>query len=109
MEQAKSKPLGIKPTTYLSKLSDLANHPEINFIVMMDNSMRYDDGYGSDRNTSYSTLVYMSIIGLEDENSVREWIRTNMDARFAPVKEYKIFKISPVQIMTEVSINVSLT
>jgi hypothetical protein len=99
----------IKPTVYLSKLADLSAHPEINFVVITDSSLRYDDGYGSSNNPSTSTLNYLSLMGLEDEESVKAWIRSNMDTKYSSVKEYKIFKVSPVQIMTEVSISVSMS
>lgn len=99
-----------KPTIYLSKLSDLSVHPEINFVIMTDTSMTYDDGYGygSSGRPSVSTLNYISMMGLEDEDAVKVWIKLNMDSKHSSVKEYKIFKISSVQVLTEVSISVSL-
>lgn len=93
---------------YLNTLSDFKNHPEVNYVVFLDASLRYDDGYGSSTNPSHSTLNYFKLVGLENEESVKSWIKDNMTARFSVEADYKIFKISPVQVMTEVSISVSL-
>jgi len=62
------------------------------FAVLCNESMSYDDGYGSRDGPSYSTHHYLSYIFFESDEALEAWILENYQK-----KTFQVVKMTPVQ------------
>lgn len=76
------------------------------FIVICNESMTYDDGYGRNGAPSMSTKIYQKVEKFQTEDELREWILRNENA-YCP-KKFEVFSAEPVTITTSISINIDI-
>ena len=86
----------------ISKFEDLKGFDTVQFIVMYEDTVRYDDGYGGTGSSDF-----LQIEGFENEEQLKEWIRTEMTpGKYGKVpREYKILRWQPIEPVVQVSIN----
>ena len=87
----------------ISKFEDLTGFEEgVKFIVLYEDHLNYDDGYGGT-----STANYLTVEGFEDEEQLKEWIRAEMTPKRygSGPRNYKILRWQPIEPVVQVSIN----
>lgn len=85
----------------ISRFEDLKGFEGVQFIVLYEDSLCYDDGYGGT-----SKAFYLQIEGFEDEEQLKEWIRTEMTPKkySSGPRDYKILRWQPIEPVVQVSI-----
>lgn len=87
----------------ISKFEDLKDFENgVKFVVLYEDHINYDDGYGGT-----SVARYMSMEGFENEEQLKEWIRTEMTPKKygSGPREYRILRWQPIEPVVQVSIN----
>jgi hypothetical protein len=92
-----------EPTFSVSELKDLPPTPH--FVVLVEESFSYDDGYGERGQTSTSTHRSLSYTAVMNEEVLKTWILENDKPRYGQPKQYKIFRVSPVTVVKHVDIS----
>lgn len=95
----KSPYYGLEFVSAVEKLS-----PDTEFIVLENSSRSYPDPYddrsGGSNNTT--TDYYCSVIAFKNEDALRHWVENHNDFTVFP-KKFKILRVSPVEILKEIS------
>lgn len=73
------------------------------FLLICEDSMRYDDGYGHAGSPSYSTLNYSTVKEFTDEEKLKEWIIRNSES-YSPVK-FKVYRATELNVSTKVVVS----
>lgn len=86
---------------HVSQVSDFAKF-KTEFIIVLDEQMSYMGAdYGPpDPPPSMETMNYVSVIAIENQEQLQEWVQQNQGNRYP--KAFKIFRIAPVNVTTEV-------
>lgn len=86
----------------ISKFEDLKGFDGIQFIVLYEDCVRYDDGYGGRASTSY-----LAIEGFENEEQLKEWIHNEMKPKQygSSPRDYKILRWQQIEPLIQISIN----
>ena len=78
----------------LDKIPDVAH-----FAILVEESMRYDDGYGENGHTSYSTHNYLSYVFFDTEEALDAWIVENHLK-----KKFKVINVKAVEFELKTTI-----
>ena len=76
------------------------------YVVLIEESMKYDDGYGSVGSPSYSTHTSLSYNVFMSEKELKDWIIKNDDSTYK--KQYSVYHVSPCVISKQVSVDVKV-
>lgn len=81
------------------------------FIVMYDETHGYmGANYGPpDPPPQMEYETRATIVSLNSEEEVIEWIKDNQETKYGQPKKYKVFKIDPIWVRTEVSVSLGKT
>ena len=60
-------------------------------MVLVQDSMTYDDGYGDRHSSSMSTLRYMRVLVFETQKGLENWMIENHSSN-----KFKVFRAAPV-------------
>lgn len=90
----------------LRELSDYDKH-QPKFIIMWDETHSYMGAdYGPpDPPPQMESETRAQVIALHSEEEVAEWIKENQTTQYGRPKTFKVFRIEPVIVKTEVSIS----
>ena len=90
-------------TNVLSKLEDLKLLDNVEYIVIYDKQLSYQDVY--DTPPSTSTYNHLQVEAFENQEQLKEWIYQNVLSgdHYKPTK-YKILRWSPVEATVQVSV-----
>ena len=89
-------------------LRKLADYDKLQpkFIVMYDETHSYmGANYGPPDpppQMEYETRI--AIVSLNSEEEVIEWIKDNQESKYGQPKRFKVFKIDPISVKTEVRV-----
>jgi len=88
----------------MTTISHIKQVPTIaHFAALVDNTLRYDDGYGDGlAGASYSNLEYLDYITFDSEHELKEWIIEAQQDK----KVFKIISVTPVSF--EMNVNITL-
>lgn len=90
--------------TTVSDVKDLSTEPT--YIIVYNDRMTYDDGYGRPGSPSTSTLHFLRHMQVTEEE-LKQWIIEN-DASYTK-KTYRVLHATPVLIEKTVSISLNLS
>lgn len=90
----------------LRQLSDFDKH-QPKFIVMYDETFSYMGAdYGPpDPPPQMESETRAQMIALHSEEELAEWIRENQGFQYSRPKPFKVFRLEPVTVKTEISIS----
>lgn len=86
------------------RFKDLSLTP-YEFVVFVEESFRYDTGYGTHDSPDYSTHEELAPIFMKNEDALVHWIRENQSSR--DPKAYRVFAIKPVTIETQIHVAIT--
>ena len=84
----------------ISSFEDLKGFDKVEFVVLYEESLAYDDGYPS-------THKFLQIEGFENEEQLKEWIHSEMKphAYGRSPRKFKILKWNPIEPTIQVNID----
>jgi len=89
-----------KDTHSCPRVSEITDQPH--FAVLVNESLRYDNGYGDDRSgPDYSTLEHMTYISFGSNEALEAWILENHLK-----KAYKVISVKTVAVEMKTTITV---
>lgn len=85
---------------YVTNVEKMPSEPH--FAVFVNESFRYDDGYGEHGQTSYSTHESLQYIAFLDMEELKDWV-LRQDSR-SP--SFRVVRIAPCVVTKQVSIGI---
>ena len=89
-----------QPMVYVRRAKDIPQEPH--FAVFVDESFRYDDGYGERGQPSFSTHESVQYIAFFDEEELKIWL-LRQDTNSAA---FKAVKVTPLVVTRHVTVDV---
>jgi hypothetical protein len=89
----------------MSKTCTEAKHlpEEPHFLILVEKSVTYDDGYGDRGQSSMSTVRYLEHIVCTNQDELNAWVAENDSRRYGSPAEYRVMRVSPVRVVKHVS------
>lgn len=79
--------------------------PQPEFVVFTEDSISYDDGYGSHGVPSVSTRQFLQPTMFYSKSELEEWLRNTAMRRF-DTKQFRVFALKPVEIGLTINVDV---
>lgn len=76
------------------------------WVIIVDASQSYDDGYGNHGAPSISTLNYLQYIPASTEEEVCAWIMENDAKKYGRQQNYRVLYVAPCTVQTTVSVSI---
>jgi hypothetical protein len=87
-------------TRTCTELSELPDEPH--FIVLVEKTLTYDDGYGERGQSSTSTLRYLEHVVCLNQEALNAWVVENDARKYGAPEAYRIVRATPVQVIKQV-------
>lgn len=76
---------------------------EAHFIILVEKSMTYDDGYGERGQSSTSTMRYLEHVVCTSQAELNAWVAENDARKYGSPAVYRIIRATPVRVTKHVS------
>ena len=80
---------------------------DAHFVIVTEESFRYDDGYGSAGNPSYSTHDSLSYTAVSNIEELRAKVRELDEPKYSAPKPYRVLKVTPVEVVKHVTFEIN--
>lgn len=94
-----------QPYFVARKLSELPTD-DAYYMALVEESFRYDNGYGTANNPEYSSHDSLETIVFANEDALKAWVLEADAPKHGPAKRYKIIRVSPVSLLKTVTVEV---